>query len=47
MSGTESSNASAVYVATTRGRQSNTLHVVAETREQTREMFSDALGREP
>lgn len=44
---TDSSNASAVYVAATRGRQSNTLHVVAESREQARELFSDALRREP
>lgn len=44
---TDSSNASAVYVSATRGRQSNTLHVVAESRQQARELFVDAMHREP
>lgn len=43
---TDSSSASAVYVSATRGRQSNTLHVVAESREQARELFVEALRRE-
>lgn len=43
---TDASTASAVYVAATRGRQSNTLHVVAETREQARSMFIDAMRRD-
>lgn len=43
---TDSSSASAVYVSATRGRESNTLHVVAETRLQAREMFVNAMTRE-
>ncbi|MCK2028068.1 AAA family ATPase [Microbacterium sp. SSW1-47] len=43
---TDSSSASAVYVSATRGRESNTLHVVAETRLQARELFVDAMTRE-
>lgn len=43
---TDSSSASAVYVSATRGRESNTLHVVAETRLQAREMFVHAMTRE-
>lgn len=43
---TDSSTASAVYVSATRGRESNTLHVVAETRLQARELFVDAMTRE-
>lgn len=43
---TDSSSASAVYVSATRGREFNTLHVVAETRLQARELFVDAMTRE-
>lgn len=43
---TDSSSASAVYVSATRGREANTLHVVAETRLQARELFVDAMTRE-
>lgn len=43
---TDSSSASAVYVSATRGRASNTLHVVAESRLQARELFVDAMSRE-
>lgn len=43
---TDSSSASAVYVAATRGREANTLHVVAETRLQARELFMQAMTRE-
>lgn len=43
---TDASSASAVYVAATRGREANTLHVVAESPEQAREVFVDAMGRE-
>ena len=43
---TDSSSASAVYVSATRGRESNTLHLVAETRLQARELFVDAMTRE-
>ncbi len=43
---TDSSNASALYVSATRGREANTLHVVAETPLQARELFVDAMARE-
>lgn len=43
---TDSSSASAVYVSATRGREANTLHVVAETRLQAKEQFVQAMGRE-
>ncbi len=43
---TDSSSASAVYVSATRGREANTLHVVAETRLQARELFVQAMTRE-
>ena len=43
---TDSSSASAVYVSATRGREANTLHIVAETRLQARELFVDAMTRE-
>lgn len=43
---TGSSSASAVYVSATRGRESNSLHVVAETRLQARDLFVDAMNRE-
>jgi len=43
---TDSSSAQGVYVSATRGRESNTLHVVAETRLQARELFVDAMTRE-
>lgn len=43
---TDASSASAVYVSATRGRQSNTLHLVAETPLQARELFVDAMTRE-
>lgn len=43
---TDSSTASAVYVSATRGRESNTLHVVAESPLQARELFFSAMMRE-
>lgn len=43
---TDSSHASAVYVSATRGREANTLHMVAETPLQARELFVDAMTRE-
>lgn len=43
---TDSSSASAVYVSATRDREANTLHVVAETRLQARELFVEAMTRE-
>ncbi|MGO2519980.1 MAG: hypothetical protein ACTH8F_07655, partial [Microbacterium sp.] len=43
---TDSSSASAVYVSATRGREANTLHVVAETHLQAKEQFVQAMGRE-
>lgn len=42
----DSSNASAGYVSATRGREANTLHVVAETPLQASELFVDAMTRE-
>ncbi|OWP20302.1 hypothetical protein CBF90_02120 [Microbacterium sp. AISO3] len=43
---TDASNASAVYVSATRGRASNTLHLVAGTPEQAKEVFVGAMQRE-
>ncbi|MGZ0095964.1 MobF family relaxase, partial [Microbacterium arborescens] len=43
---TDASHAAAVYVSATRGREANTLHVVAESALQARALFVDAMTRE-
>lgn len=43
---TDASHAAAVYVSATRGRETNTLHVVAESALQARALFVDAMTRE-
>ncbi|MDJ0336592.1 MobF family relaxase [Salinibacterium sp. G-O1] len=43
---TDSSSAQAVYVAATRGREHNALHIVAGDRDEARGMFTAALNRE-
>jgi thymidine kinase len=43
---TEQTNAGGLYVAATRGREHNTLHVVSEQPEQARDVFNAALERE-
>lgn len=43
---TESSSAQALYVAATRGREHNALHVVAGDMDEARVMFTDAMRRE-
>ncbi|WP_282859827.1 MobF family relaxase [Pseudoclavibacter helvolus] len=43
---TDSTSAAAAYVAATRGKVANTLHVIAETAEQAKEVFVDAMSRE-
>lgn len=42
----DSTSAQLLYVAATRGREHNAMHVVAEDVEDARELFVDALGRE-
>lgn len=43
---TDASSAQAVYVAATRGREHNVLHVVAESDVAARDVFTAAMGRE-
>ena len=43
---TDTSNASALYVSATRGLEANTLHMLAETPLQARELFVNAMTRE-
>lgn len=43
---TDASSAQAVYVAATRGREQNVLHVVAESHVEARDVFAAAMGRE-
>ncbi|WP_167350496.1 MobF family relaxase [Microbacterium arborescens] len=43
---TDASHAAAVYVSATRGREANTLHVVAESDMQARALFVNAMTRE-
>lgn len=43
---TDSSSAQAVYVAATRGREHNTLHIVATGRDEARDVFVTAMNRE-
>lgn len=42
----DSTSAQSLYVAATRGREHNAMHVVAEDVDGAREMFVDAIGRE-
>ena len=43
---TDSTSAQGLYVAATRGRERNIIHVVAGDVDEARTVFSDALGRE-
>lgn len=43
---TESSSAQALYVAATRGREDNSLHIVAADMDEARGVFVDAMGRQ-
>lgn len=42
----DSSNAQSAYVAATRGRESNDLHIIAESREDARELFENVMEHE-